>query len=428
MAVRRDLMPAYGHPLVGRLCSKLEFFHSSGKIMRERSWVLSSLAGGVCVLLGIGLARFAYTPLIPALVDEHWFSIAQANYLGAVNLLGYLIGAALAHRATSVFGSRRILAVALVVTVVSLYACLFDWGAIWYGIWRLACGVSGAVLTVVGVSEALTTVPRERRPAASALIFSGIGLGIAASGTVVPWLIRYGIAATWVALGTLAAVLALWAWMAVWRHLASSAGVAVADTAHRPVQWSVAGVLLILLAYGLDAVGFVPHTLFWVDYIAHELARGLAVGAAYWTAFGLGAAVGPFVAGGLAQWLGFRRALALGLIVKAAAVALPVFSASPAALLLSSVLVGLLIPGTVALTSGSLIELVPPERQQQAWGWATLSFALLQAVAGYGMSWAYVVLDSYRPLFAMAASALLVAAVCATSATMCRAPRVLDGA
>jgi hypothetical protein len=105
-----------------------------------------------------------------------------------------------------------------------------------------------------------------------------------------------------------------------------------------------------------------------------------------------------------------------------------VFSASPTALLLSSVLVGLLIPGTVALTSGSLIELVPAERQQQAWGWATLSFALLQAVAGYGMSWAYVVLDSYRPLFAMAASALLVAAVCATSATMCRAPRVMDGA
>ncbi|HEX2518166.1 MAG TPA: YbfB/YjiJ family MFS transporter, partial [Castellaniella sp.] len=310
--------------------------------MRERSWVLSSLAGGICVLLGIGLARFAYTPLIPALVDEHWFSIAQANYLGAINLLGYLVGAALAHRVTSIVGSRRVLAVALAITVVSLYACLLDWGTVWYGIWRLACGVSGAVLTVVGVSAALAAVPRERRPAASALIFSGIGLGIAASGTVVPWLIHYGIAATWVALGTLAAVLALWAWVAVWRHLAASAGVAAAHTAAQPARWSVTGILLILLAYGLDAVGFVPHTLFWVDYIAHELGRGLAVGAAYWTAFGLGAAVGPFVAGGLAQWLGFRRALALGLIVKAAAVALPVFSASPAALLLSSVLVGLL--------------------------------------------------------------------------------------
>jgi predicted MFS family arabinose efflux permease len=392
--------------------------------MRERSWVLSSLAGGVCVLLGIGLARFAYTPLIPALVDEHWFSIAQANYLGAINLLGYLVGAALAHRVTSIVGSRRVLAAALAITVVSLYACLLDWGTAWYGIWRLACGVSGAVLTVVGVSEALAAVPRERRPAASALIFSGIGLGIAASGTVVPWLIHYGIAATWVALGTLAAVLALWAWVAVWRHLAASAGVAAAHTAARPARWSVAGVVLILLAYGLDAVGFVPHTLFWVDYIAHELGRGLTAGAAYWTAFGLGAAAGPFVAGALAHWLGFRRALAFGLIIKAAAVALPVLSGSPAALLFSSVLVGLLIPGTVALTSGSVIELVPPERQQQAWGWATLSFALLQAIAGYGMSWDYVVIGSYRPLFFMAALALLVAAACAAVAAVCRTPGV----
>lgn len=396
--------------------------------MRERSWVLSSLAGGVCVLLGIGLARFAYTPLIPALVDEHWFSIAQANYLGAINLLGYLVGAALAHRVTMIVGSRRVLAVALAITVVSLYACLFDWGAVWYGIWRLACGVSGAVLTVVGVSEALAAVPRERRPVASALTFSGIGLGIAASGTVVPWLIHYGIAATWTALGTLAAALALWAWVAVWRQLSPFAGVAAAHRTGQPAHWSLAGVLLVLLAYGLDAVGFVPHTLFWVDYIAHELSRGLTVGAAYWTAFGLGAAVGPFVAGALAQWLGFRRALTLGLVVKALAVVLPVLSGSPLALLFSSILVGLLIPGTVALTSGSLIELVPPERQQQAWGWATLSFALLQAVAGYGMSWAYVALGSYRPLFAMAALALLVAAACAAIASGCRTPRVLCGA
>lgn len=396
--------------------------------MRDRSWVRASLAGGVCVLLGIGLARFAYTPLIPALVDAQWFSITQANYLGALNLLGYLLGAALAHRATSVFGSRRVLAVALAVTVVSLYACMFDWGVAWYGLWRLACGVSGAVLTVVGVSEALSTVPKARRPAASALIFSGIGLGIAASGTVVPWLIHAGIAATWVALGTLATGLALWAWRAEWRHLPASSGVASSGAGRSPVRWSVSGVLLVLLAYGLDAVGFVPHTLFWVDYIAHELARGLTVGAAYWTAFGLGAAVGPFVAGALAQWLGFRPALVLGLVVKAVAVVLPVWSGAPTVLLVSSVLVGLLIPGTVALTSGSLIELVPPERQQQAWGWATLSFALLQAVAGYGMSWAYTWLDSYRPLFAMAATALLVAAACAAVASLCQTPRVPDQA
>jgi len=309
------------------------------------------------------------------------------------------------------------------VTTISLYACLFDWGVFWYGTWRLACGVSGAVLTVVGVSEALSKVPREHRPAASALIFSGIGLGIAASGTVVPWLIRYGIAPTWIALGILSTALALWAWLSVWRHLDTQAGRPAPVQDGGRVRWSVLGLFLVLLAYGLDAVGFVPHTLFWVDYITHELGRGLNTGAAYWTAFGLGAAVGPFVAGVLAHWAGFRPALVLGLLLKAGAVALPVLSNAPGALLVSSILVGLLIPGTVALTSGSVMELAPRARQQQAWGWATLSFALLQAIAGYGMSWGYTDLDTYRPLFGMAALALVIAACCAALATRSSLPR-----
>lgn len=390
--------------------------------MLPSSWVRTSLAGGICILLGVGLARFAYTPLIPALVDAHWFRIDQANYLGAINLLGYLVGAAVAHRAASKFGPRSIIAASLLITVCSLYACMFDWGFLWYGIWRLACGVTGAVLMVLGTSQALSHVAPERRPAASALIFSGVGLGIAASGTVVPWLVGYGLAITWGALGALATVLALWSWQAVWRHLEAPAATGSASTPARNVPWPVFGVLLLLLAYGLDAVGFVPHTLFWVDFITHELNLGLGAGSAYWTAFGIGAVAGPFAAGALAQWLGFRPALSLALILKAFAVALPVVSGSPAALLFSSVVVGLLIPGGVALTSGSLMELVPPQRQQQAWGWATLSFALLQAIAAYGMSWGHAILGSYRPLFTMGAIALLTGAACAAVAARCRAP------
>ena len=44
-------------------------------------------------LVGIGLARFAYTPLIPALISAGWFSPSQAAYLGAANFAGYLAGA-----------------------------------------------------------------------------------------------------------------------------------------------------------------------------------------------------------------------------------------------------------------------------------------------------------------------------------------------
>src|SRR5471030_2516722 len=52
-------------------------------------------AGFSASLIGIGLARFAYTPLIPPLIQAHWFAAADVVYLGAANLAGYLVGALL---------------------------------------------------------------------------------------------------------------------------------------------------------------------------------------------------------------------------------------------------------------------------------------------------------------------------------------------
>ena len=52
-------------------------------------------------LVGIGLARFAYTPLLPVVVDAHWFEASAAAYLGAANLAGYLAGALLGRPISS---------------------------------------------------------------------------------------------------------------------------------------------------------------------------------------------------------------------------------------------------------------------------------------------------------------------------------------
>jgi hypothetical protein len=48
----------------------------------ESSWRFA-LAGLCASLVGIGLARFAYTPLIPALIAAKWFSPSDIIYLGA---------------------------------------------------------------------------------------------------------------------------------------------------------------------------------------------------------------------------------------------------------------------------------------------------------------------------------------------------------
>src|ERR1700680_1244597 len=67
---------------------------NSGRVLH------AALAGFSAVLVGNGLGRFAYTPLLPALISDHWFSPSAAAYLGAANLAGYLAGAVLGHAAT----------------------------------------------------------------------------------------------------------------------------------------------------------------------------------------------------------------------------------------------------------------------------------------------------------------------------------------
>ena len=57
---------------------------------------LYAMFAGLCAsLVAIGLARFAYTPLIPPLIQAHWFTSSQAVTLGAANFAGYLAGALL---------------------------------------------------------------------------------------------------------------------------------------------------------------------------------------------------------------------------------------------------------------------------------------------------------------------------------------------
>src|SRR5260221_14684013 len=51
-----------------------------------------ALAGLSANLVTIGLARFAYTPLIPALIGAAWFTPAEAAWLRAGNLAGYSAG------------------------------------------------------------------------------------------------------------------------------------------------------------------------------------------------------------------------------------------------------------------------------------------------------------------------------------------------
>lgn len=160
-----------------------------------------------------------------------------------------------------------------------------------------------------------------------------------------------------------------------------------------------AAAALVALAFGMDGIGFVPHNLFWVDYIARSLGLGTGLGAAQWLLLGLGAAFGPALAGRIGDGIGLGRALILAFAVKSLVVGLPGLVTTLPLLALSSLLVGALTPGIAALCAAQMIVLAPAGLQTRAWGFATLVFGLFQALGAYAMAVAYDLLHDYAPLY-----------------------------
>jgi predicted MFS family arabinose efflux permease len=367
------------------------------------------LAGLCATLVGIGLARFAYTPLIPALIAAHWFSPSATVYLGAANLAGYLGGALLARPIAARAGTALTLRGMMLVASAAFFACAFPLSFGWVFVWRFASGISGGALMALAAPVVLPHIPRSRRGVASGAIFTGVGLGIAASGTLVPVLMHAGLAQTWFGLGAVALLLTVLSWGGWPREQLPA-------THHQPsVPPSPrSGLVALYVEYGLNAIGLVPHMIFLVDFVARGLGRGLVTGAQYWVLFGIGAMLGPLASGRVADRIGFASTLRCAFVLQAGLVALLVFSASPLSLSISSIVVGAMVPGVVPLVLGRVHELIPldADQQRKAWGLCTTAFALGQAAAAYGFSYIFAHTGgAYRVLFALGAAALATALV-----------------
>jgi predicted MFS family arabinose efflux permease len=363
---------------------------------------------GLCAsLVGIGLARFAYTPLLPALIASGWFTAADAAYLGAANLAGYLAGAVLARPMAAQVRAHRVLQAMMVLAAISLFACAWNLSFLWFFAWRFAAGLAGGVLMVLAATTILPHVAPGRRGLASGAIFTGVGIGIAASGTLVPLLMQIGVRETWLGLGALTLVLTFVAWGGWPREAARPHKAEPAPMRSGPVLSAL------MLEYAFNAAGLVPHMVFLVDFIARGLALGLEIGSVFWVIYGVGATFGPLCVGALADKIGFRTALRAAFVVQAAAIGALAFTSGTVALVISSLIIGAFTPGVVPLVLGRLHELIADAKgRTAAWGFATTAFSLGQAAAAYGFSYLFAQsAGGYALLFTLGAAAVLAALV-----------------
>jgi predicted MFS family arabinose efflux permease len=358
-------------------------------------------AATAATLVGVGLARFAYSPLLPVVIAHGWFSPGAAAYLGAANLLGYLAGALGARRAAARFGAPGVLRLAMLGAAISLLACSVPLPFAWFFVWRLISGITGGFLMILAPSAVLPNVPPSRRGLASGLIFTGVGLGIALSGTLVPLLLQWGLSQAWAGLGVFSLILTGLAWHA-WPPMQPPA-VMPKGASGRYVA--------ICVSYGLCAVGLVPHMVFLVDIVVRGQGRGLVAGSITWVLFGLGALCGPVVAGRLSDAIGATSAVRVMMLVELGAVLALIFIHIPLLGFVIIVPAGMVAPSITAVMLGRVQDAagLDPVARQRGWTQATVAWAIGQAAAAYGLSWLYVATGGYAAPLDMAAVALLAA-------------------
>jgi MFS family permease len=184
-------------------------------------WIVLAM-GTLSVFGALGLARFGYTTILPAIQSDLSLTNEQAGRLASVNLAGYLLmsvaGGALASR----YGARMVVTLGLILTGLGMlftgWAGSFSALLVWRGLTGLGSGAAN--IAVMGLWAAWFS--DQKRGLASGIAVSGSSLALIGTGLIVPHLLTlYGLGAwrtCWFLFGALTLALAAGSFFFIRNH------------------------------------------------------------------------------------------------------------------------------------------------------------------------------------------------------------------
>lgn len=336
-------------------------------------WIVAGLAMGPAVALG--LARFAYALLLPAMRADLGWTYANAGAMNTANAAGYLAGALIAAPVARRFGVKQTYLAGIVVTALGVGASGLTSQFPALMSLRVLAGLSGALAFVAGGSmTAAVSGSAARAPLALGMYFAGGGLGVAMSALGVPLLLdTVGWRGGWLVLGGLALIATLIALPALLRAPLP----AEPSLSAKEPMWSPREMSIELAGYVLFGAGYIAYATFIIAQLrdsSHFAPREIAF---FWTLLGCAAIAGVFAwAPLLARLKGGRGAAAVIAVVTLGAV-LPLLSGSRPIAYLSALLFGGSFLSTITAVTSFARRAAPPE----AW---TLAIASLTVAFGIG--------------------------------------------
>ena len=376
----------------------------------RRFWVLAALS--LAPAVSTSFARFAYALILPAMRADLDLTYSQAGSLNTANALGYLIGALFCARYVPRFGNRRLFAFGMIVTVLSLIGAGLAVGFVEQVGFRALAGTTSAMVYICGAvlaSNVFADRP-DRSALAIGVYFGGAGAGIVLSGIGIPWLLAFAGDDAWRGAWLAIAVLSVpFAVVSIW----ASRRIVEPSRGGARSRWSISDFQGALASYFLFGAGYIAYMTFVVAWMVGRGASPLGVSLT-WGTLGAATMLAPAVWRiPRARWRAARTLAAVAVVISIGA-AIPLYSASLPAMVLSAFFFG---TGMFAAPT-TITDLIKGALPKAAWAPAlavfTVVFGVGQAIGPVLTGW---IADTTHSLNASLAASVVIL-LCASGAAL----------
>ena len=323
--------------------------------MRKKNiWVL--FGGVLHLVVAMGISRFAFTPILPFMRMEEGLSFEEGGYLASSNYIGYFVGAL---GAGFIYRNKKnFLLITVVLNVLSIFLMGLTHSFLVWILLRFIAGTTSGFIFVLTSSIIMDYLATHFQTRFSGFLFSGIGIGIAISGLLVPFIEGiFDWEGTWIGLGILSALFLI-STLVLWNNISINNGEKVEKTRDTKILQGFMPWLII--AYGLEGLGYIITGTFLVDIIYNiESLRSFA--SFSWVIAGVAAAPAAPIWMMLIAKYSTVRVLSIAYILQVIGILLPVFTQTSWSVLLSAFLFGFTFVGIVSLSTAYARELFPKQ-------------------------------------------------------------------
>eukprot|EP01155_Anaeramoeba_flamelloides_P042268 Anaeramoba_flamelloidesc36051_g1_i2.p1 GENE.c36051_g1_i2~~c36051_g1_i2.p1 ORF type:complete len:368 (+),score=-12.09 c36051_g1_i2:3-1106(+) len=303
------------------------------------------LAGILSIVIGVGVARFAFTTLLPPMLED-FISISDAGILASINFAGYLAGAIFSIFLKDIHSKVKYFRIGIVVDIICTLVLAYSKDENLWFISRLIAGFASAMVLIVGGSLVMEKLNMSDKTKAMGIHFTGIGTAIASCDLIGKYVLKDSSwSDAWLVLSIFGAISSIYVvYILSFDHESKkSAGIHKVNFAMFTPY-----VILLILAYFTAGVGFVVQATFFPDII--NSIKGLeGYGGLGWLIVGLAGIPSAILWMRLAHNFGNVNIIILVSLLQIIGIVLPTISNSIFLNLLSGALYGSTFIGHVAL-------------------------------------------------------------------------------